>query len=86
MAGLDYSRHKKKIRAILLLFNLATLLEDPRSNMRFQFDSYKQEDWDIEHVRSVASARPVRHDARIEWLKRFLGLFQMPRKGKQPVH
>ena len=75
---MDYGTdaHKSRIRSILLLFNLATLLESPRSNLRFQFDSFKREDWDIEHVRSVASERPLRHHDRVDWLKRCLGYLE----------
>ncbi|HEB63228.1 MAG TPA: DUF262 domain-containing protein, partial [Gammaproteobacteria bacterium] len=73
---LEYGVDSKEIRSILLLFNLATLLEDPRSNIRFQFDSFKNGDWDIEHVRSVASSRPVRHNERVKWLKLCLGYLQ----------
>jgi hypothetical protein len=52
---------------------LATLLDNPRSNLRFQFDSFKRGDWDIEHVRSVTSVPLVRHHERVEWLKLSLG-------------
>ncbi|MBB3355566.1 hypothetical protein FHT70_005529 [Rhizobium sp. BK049] len=57
-----------KVRSLLLLFNLATLLEDPRSNIRFQFDSFKRESWDIEHIRSVSDERPSRPHSQEEWL------------------
>jgi hypothetical protein len=75
---LDYGidAHKSRIRSILLLFNLATLLDSPQSNLRFQFDSFKRENWDIEHVRSVASGRPMRHHDRVEWLERCLGYLE----------
>jgi len=75
---LDYSidAHKSRIRSMLLLFNLATLLESPRSNLRFQFDSFKCEEWDIEHVRSVVTGRPIRHHERVNWLKMCLGYFE----------
>jgi len=73
LEGLEYGRDSLKIRSFLLLFNLATLLENSRSNLRFQFDSFKSERWDIEHVRSVASRRPERHHERIEWLRNCLG-------------
>ncbi|WP_417814407.1 DUF262 domain-containing protein [Thalassospira alkalitolerans] len=61
-----------KVRSLLLLFNLATLLEDPRSNIRFQFDSFKRESWDIEHIRSVSDERPSRPQAQEEWLRHCL--------------
>lgn len=57
-----------KVRSLLLLFNLATLLEDPRSNIRFQFDSFKRESWDIEHIRSVSDERPSRAREQDDWL------------------
>lgn len=68
LAALEYSRHRKKVRSILLLFNLATLLQDDRSNIRFQFDSFKSEKWDIEHIRSVTPNGPEGHSAQVEWL------------------
>ncbi len=54
---LEHPNDIKKIRAILLLFNIATLLENPRSNIRFQFDAYKDKSrgWDLEHIRSRAT-------------------------------
>jgi hypothetical protein len=70
---MEYGRNSKKIRSILLLFNLATLLESSRSNLRFQFDSFKCGDWDIEHVRSVVSNMPGRDHERLQWLQLCLG-------------
>jgi len=67
----DYA-NTPKVRSLLLLFNLATLLEDPRSNIRFQFDSFKRESWDIEHIRSVSDERPSRPQAQEEWLRHCL--------------
>ena len=69
---LEYGSHSLAIRALLLLFNVATLLENNRSNLRFQFDSFKRENWDIEHVRSVAGNQPRRHHDRVAWLKHTL--------------
>lgn len=68
LAKLAYGAHRSDIRRILLLFNLATLLSDARSNIRFQFESFKQQKWDIEHIRSVSDDRPDRHDERKTWL------------------
>jgi len=65
---LVYPSGSRDIRQVLLLFNLATLLMDRRSNIRFQFNSFKSDAWDIEHVRSVAEDKPERHDERKEWL------------------
>jgi len=73
---LQYGRDPTEIRSILLLFNLATLLDSPRSNLRFQFDSFKSEKWDIEHVRSVTTAPLERHHERVEWMKLCLGYLE----------
>ncbi len=69
---LEYVRHRVKIKSLLLLFNLATLLQNRRSNLRFQFDSFKSERWDIEHVRSVTSDKPERPSDRVVWLGHIL--------------
>ncbi|MFZ1891905.1 MAG: DUF262 domain-containing protein [Formosimonas sp.] len=58
-----------KVKSLLLLFNVATLLQSSKSNMRFQFDSFKGERWNIEHVRSVSSDKPERHHERVHWLE-----------------
>lgn len=73
---LEYGLDSRKIRSLLLLFNVATLLENNRSNLRFQFDSFKRENWDIEHVRSVAGDQPQRHHEQIRWLNHCLGYFR----------
>lgn len=70
---LEYGRHSAQIRSILLLFNLATLLSNLASNLRFQFEGFKTERWDIEHVRSVGSARPLRLTVQREWLSHCQG-------------
>jgi hypothetical protein len=72
LGGLTYVDHTDPIRRVLLLFNIATLLQNKVSNLRFPFDCYKKEDWDIEHIRSVASDMPSRIDARKLWLKNVL--------------
>ena len=67
------SSGQREIRAVLLLFNLATILQSRRSNLRFQFDSFKRERWDIEHIRSVTDDRPERHHDRRRWFENAFG-------------
>lgn len=66
--NLEYPRNRARIRSILLLFNLATLLQHRESNMRFHFESFKTARWDIEHVRSVASAELGSSALQTGWL------------------
>jgi len=60
------------IRQMLLLFNIATLLESDRVRTRFPFDLFKTESWDLEHIRSVQSALPNAPEGAKKWLDRVL--------------
>ncbi|HOZ18545.1 MAG TPA: DUF262 domain-containing protein [Candidatus Fermentibacter daniensis] len=73
---LSYLSNRQSIKALLLLFNLASLLQNRRSNLRFQFDSFKSERWDIEHIRSVTDDKPERHHDRRNWLENLLGYLE----------
>lgn len=74
LSDLDYKRDARRIKAILLLFNVVTLLANPRSNLRFPFDAFKKEAWDIEHVKAIASDRPGEATQR-RWLEDVAGYF-----------
>lgn len=64
----------KKIKSLLLLFNIHTLLANGQSNSRFPFDSYKNDEWDIEHVRSQAEVELKGND-RFDWAKLVLEFY-----------
>lgn len=69
LSELDYeSKNLSKIRRIFLLFNIVSLLSNPKSNSSFQFDRYKRESWDVEHIRSVASDMPESISNQKKWL------------------
>ena len=69
---LDYP--DKRINTALLLFNIQTIVANENSNIRFPFDSYKKENWDIEHIRSVKSEKPTGNKQR-KWLATVLEYF-----------
>lgn len=69
LSELDYESDAPMIRRFLLLFNIAALLENRTSNLRFPFEPFKKGEWDIEHVRSVESEKPGRIDAQRLWLQ-----------------
>lgn len=72
---LEYdNKTKKHIRPMLLLFNIQTLLNNPIANSYFPFSLYKTESWDIEHIRSVQSDKPVGAKQR-NWLEVVLAYF-----------
>lgn len=66
--ALTYESGTNKLRPVLLLFNVASLLANPATNARFQFDKYKLDSWDIEHIRSVASDMPSSKEKQKAWL------------------
>lgn len=66
---LDYNYHAKIIKNILLLFNIISLQSNRESSVRFCFDKYKTEKWDIEHIHAVNSKMPVSDEDCKEWLR-----------------
>lgn len=74
LVELEYGRDSRRIRTMLLLFNVATLLANPRSNLRFPFDAFKKDEWDIEHVKAVASDPPGKIAQR-SWLTKVADYF-----------
>jgi hypothetical protein len=70
IGDLEYGTHSEKIRSFLLMFNLATLVQNRDSNILFPFDRFKKEHWDIEHIRSVESGKPGRPTAQRLWLEK----------------
>jgi len=65
----------KRIKKILLLFNIQTILETQKSEMRFPFHKYKTENWDIEHVRSQTTNKIISEKKRIAWIDDMLDYF-----------
>jgi len=78
VAALDYDSHGQSIRRLLLLFNIAALLELGDSGPWFPFDHFKRDQWDLEHIRSVKSDMPQRVDAQKAWLGQAIEYFSEP--------
>ena len=47
---LSFNDSKGNVKKVLLLFNILTVLQDKKSDLRFPFYKYKKDKWDIEHV------------------------------------
>ena len=69
---LDYDTDRNTIQSLLLLFNIATILLNPKSNLRFPFHHFKKSSWDIEHVCSVKSDKPTQESRCQDWLRDFV--------------
>ena len=46
----ERSADKLKIRRLLLLFNIESIIQSKKAYIKFPFDRYKKEAWDIEHI------------------------------------
>ena len=57
----------KRVKNILLLYNILTMLNSEKDNSYFPFDLFKNENWDIEHITSVKDSLPEKN--REDWLK-----------------
>ena len=55
-----------KVKNILLLYNIVTMLNSEKDHSYFPFEIYKNENWDIEHITSVKDAMPDKN--RKQWL------------------
>lgn len=71
---LDCTKNKKEIANTLLLFNIFTLQNNSESNQLFDFERYKTEEWDIEHIHALQSKLPNEKEAQNALLGEFEGL------------
>lgn len=69
--SLSYGDTKEnlKIKKVLLLYNILTMLRSEKDNSFFPFNLYKNENWDIEHITSVKESIPNSIDQKKVWLK-----------------
>jgi hypothetical protein len=73
----DLKYGKRHTTRILLLFNIQTLLDTEKAEMRFPFHLYKSGGWDIEHIASQTDF-DVTKDNKLDWatdmIEYFLGV------------
>ena len=69
----DSDNDKKKIRRLLLLFNIEYLINHNKGvdhwYVRFPFDLYKKENWDVEHINSFTTNELNNSAAEVDWVK-----------------
>lgn len=75
LAELSYG--EPKIREILLLLNIQTLIASTEADIRFPFDRYKLENWDIEHIRPQTNST-LNGTKRSDWLNDIKNYFYHP--------
>ena len=72
---LSFAENKYSIKQVLLLFNILTALKDKKSDMRFPFNKYKKEKWDIEHVCSQTDKTITNENQQRRWIDDMLEFF-----------
>lgn len=70
----ELSYGNKEVRKILLLFNIQTILATENTDIKFPFSRYKDEDWDIEHIRSQTD-KTIAGGNRKDWVLDVLEYF-----------
>ena len=83
LGNLEYGADSARIKSTLLLFNIASIIENAKSIVRFRFDHFKTENWDIEHIRSVESGRPSANIDKRPWLEVVCRYFDEIGEGKE---
>lgn len=58
----------EKIRPILLLHNIQTMLNNENETNHFPFDRFKKEKWDVEHITAIAEEPPQTDKHKRDWL------------------
>ena len=58
---------KIKVKNILLLYNILTMLQNDKDSSKFPFDIYKKDSWDIEHITAIKEEMPKEKE-RKQWL------------------
>jgi hypothetical protein len=62
----EYSTDLRKIRELLLLFNIETY---NTSKMKFPFDSFQKDKWDVEHIDSQKDNNMQELEHKMDWIK-----------------
>lgn len=65
---LEYGSHNQSILRVLLLFNIATILTNKNSYIRFSFDKFNNEQWSLEHIHAQQDQGLQSVDAKKTWL------------------
>lgn len=67
--GLDYEKNRKDIENILLFFNIATILNNKSSNIRFSFSEFTTKRWSLEHIHAQNDKGLKDKKAQDAWLE-----------------
>ncbi|MBJ8054819.1 DUF262 domain-containing protein [Bacillus cereus] len=69
VSELSYDLERSKVKEILVLHNIMTLQRDQHSKQRFDFERFKNEKWDIEHIHALHSQVLVKRDEQLSFIQ-----------------
>lgn len=73
---ITYKKNARDISTVLLLFNILTVLDSDRSDLKFPFEKYKTENWDREHIASQTDQEfPDDFNKRKYWINDMIFFF-----------
>ncbi len=81
----DDKKSHASIKKILLMFNIETIINNKDSSLRFQFDRFKNDDWDIEHIRSQTDKYPNIKKEKEDWISDLLSFDGTIIKSKDEI-
>lgn len=70
-----------KVKHVLLLYNIAMLINANNTYERFPFDLYKAETWDIEHI-NPQTPKEASEEEKREWLESYKKIFSGSKRNK----
>ena len=82
LEDLTYQHDRKLLERILLLFNVESART---SGVRFQFDRYSTEKWDVEHVASQEDNNLQKNDEKTLWIKFVLEVLSWMKDPKEEI-
>lgn len=81
---LDYSNSYSKVKRVLLLFNVLSVMNIDDAGVRFPFDRYKENNWSLEHIHAQNAEVLNTNEKRVAWLDLHLKALKKKDKEKNP--
>ena len=83
LRDLSYENQKdrRSVRKVLLFFNILTVLQLDKSDMRFPFYRYKTDHWDIEHISSQTDPGMSSDRDKKSWLEDMQAFFPVTERA-----